>query len=277
MPMGYGPSMRIFTKILKPVYAHLRSKQLESAVYVDDNILFGNSFEDCLHNTIETVSLLRKLGFTVHAEKSILTPTQEIIFLGFVLNSIKMTISVTLAKKEKIRQLCLEVISKPNISIRKLACIIGNLVAALPAVPYGKLFYRELEIAKILALKKHGGDFDKNILLTGPTIKELAWWSMNIMDSFKYISSPPISRIIFTDASNLGWGIHSNGVSNGGRWKQEEKEYHINVLELLAIKIGIQSFCQEEKDSHIKIMSDNATAISYIYKKYGRNKIRFMQ
>jgi len=27
MPMGYGPSMRIFTKVLKPVYAHLRSRQ----------------------------------------------------------------------------------------------------------------------------------------------------------------------------------------------------------------------------------------------------------
>ena len=177
MPMA---SMRIFTKILKPVYAHLRSKQLESAVYVDDNILFGNRFEDCLHKTIETVSLLKKLGFTVHADKSILTPTQEIIFLGFVLNSVKMTVSVTLPKKEKIRKFCLEVISKPNISIRKLVCIIGNLVAALPAVPYGKLFYRELEVTKILALKKHSGDFDKNILLTGPAIKELTWWSMNI-------------------------------------------------------------------------------------------------
>jgi len=153
MPMGYGPSMRIFTKVLKPVYAHLRSRQLESAVYVDDNILFGDEFEDCLNNTKATVSLLRKLGFTIHTEKSVLMPTQEIIFLGFVLNSVRMTITLTLEKKEKIRQLCLEIIRKPDISIRKLACIIGNLVAAIPAVPYGKLFYRELEVTKILALK----------------------------------------------------------------------------------------------------------------------------
>jgi len=138
------------------------------------------------------------------------------------------------------------------------------LVAAIPAVPYGKLFYRELEVTKILALKKHKGNFDKNILLTGQAIKELTWWSTNIIESFKFISLPPINRIIFTDASNLGWGIHSNGVSNGGRWNEDEKEFHINILELLAIKKGIQSFCQKEKDSHIKVMSDNATAISYI-------------
>jgi len=64
--MGYGPSMRIFTKVLKPVYAHLRSRQLESAVYVDGKILFGDGFEDCLYNTKVTVSLLRKLGFIIH-------------------------------------------------------------------------------------------------------------------------------------------------------------------------------------------------------------------
>jgi len=98
------------------------------------------TFEDCLHNTKKTVSLLRKLGFTIHTEKSVLMPTQEIIFLGFVLNSVRMTITLTLEKKEKIRQFCLEIIRKPDISIRKLACIIGNLVAAIPAVPYGKLF-----------------------------------------------------------------------------------------------------------------------------------------
>ena len=264
MPMGYGPSMRIFTKVLKPVYAHLRGKGLESAVYVDDNILFGNKFEECLYNTKMTVALLRNLGFTVHADKSVFTPTQEIFFLGFVLNSEKMTITLTEEKKQKIKDFCLETIKNPKISIRKLASIIGNLVAALPSVPYGKLFYRKLEVTKILALKKHKGDFDKTLLLTGQAILELKWWSENIIDSFRFISLPPISRIIYTDASNLGWGIHSNGISNGDRWRPEEKDFHINVLELLAIKKGIQSFCQDDQNLHIKVMSDNATAIAYI-------------
>lgn len=264
MPMGYGPSMRIFTKVLKPIYAQLRSKGLESAVYVDDNVLFGKTFEDCRHNTNVTVCLLRSLGFTVHAEKSILTPTNEIKFLGFVLNSTNMTITLTLEKKEKIRQICFDTIKKPIISIRKLACIIGNLVAAMPAVPYGKLFYRELEMAKILALQEHKGDFEGVTSLKGQAIEELVWWSNNIISSFKYILLPPITKVIFTDASSLGWGIHSNGVSNGARWKLEEQKFHINILELIAIKKGVKSFCQTERDLHIKVMSDNATAVSYI-------------
>jgi len=80
---------------------------------------------------------------------------------------------------------------------------------------------------------------------------------------------PPINRIIFTDASYLGWGIHSNGVSNGGRWNEGEKEYHINILELLANQ-------KRYKDSHIKVMSDNTKAISYI-KNMGGTKSTLQQ
>jgi hypothetical protein len=40
-----GNFYKLYAHVL---YAHLRSKQSESAVYFDDNILFGNEFEDCL-------------------------------------------------------------------------------------------------------------------------------------------------------------------------------------------------------------------------------------
>jgi len=82
MPMGYGPSMRVFTKVLKPPFAHLRSMNLDSVVYVDDNLLLGRDKESCQHNISTTVSLLKKLGFTIHVDKSVLVPSQEITFLG---------------------------------------------------------------------------------------------------------------------------------------------------------------------------------------------------
>ena len=41
-----------------------------------------------------TVNLLIKLGFEIQEQKSILKPTQELEFLGFVINSKNMTISI---------------------------------------------------------------------------------------------------------------------------------------------------------------------------------------
>ena len=42
------------------------------------------------------------LGFIIHAEKSVLVSTQEIEFLGFVLNSVEMKINLTDCKFVKI-------------------------------------------------------------------------------------------------------------------------------------------------------------------------------
>jgi len=42
--IGYGPSMRIFTK----VFAYQRKNQLKSAIYVDDSLFLGDDFIQCL-------------------------------------------------------------------------------------------------------------------------------------------------------------------------------------------------------------------------------------
>ena len=69
---------------------------------------------------------------------------------------------------------------------------------------------------------------------------------------------------IYTDASNAGWG-GTNGVSSiNGRWSIAEQNCHINVLELLPITFCLQSFCKDLCNKVICIMSDNATAISYV-------------
>ena len=47
----------------------------------------------------------------------------------------------------------------------------------------------------------------------------------------------------------------------GGRWLLDEKEKHINALELTAILFGLQSLCNETYDKHILIKSNNTTAV----------------
>ena len=57
---------------MKIPFAHLRDLGYLSVVYVDDSYLQGNDFEECLKNVIETINILRFLGYTIHAEKSAL-------------------------------------------------------------------------------------------------------------------------------------------------------------------------------------------------------------
>ena len=73
--------------------------------YLDDSLLMGASFDECKENTIITAELLSKAGFILNHEKSVVIPTQEIQFLGFILNSEDMTISFPGEKFEKITNL----------------------------------------------------------------------------------------------------------------------------------------------------------------------------
>ena len=264
MPQGYGPSMRIFTKMLKPAFSYLREKNFSSVVYVDDNLLLGDTYTECSNNVTETVDLLSKLGYTIHADKSIFIPTQEIVFLGFILNSNTMTISLTDEKKKKIKNMCIDTIKNPCISIRRLASIIGNMVSAFPTLPHGRLFYRSLEFQKIDSLSIHKGNFDKNILVSSDAIQDITWWRDHIDLATTSILKPKITVTIYTDASHMEWGIHCNKISNGDRWSIIDKDLHINILELKAVFIGLKAFCSDKKNIHVQIMSDSSTAIYYI-------------
>ena len=112
MPNGYGPAMCIFTKVSKVPFSYLQSKGFISVVFVDDSYLQDNTYKACLHNIENTIELLQNLGFTIHHTKSILTPTQRITFLRFVIDSVQMTLEITEEKKSKIHNLYLETLQK---------------------------------------------------------------------------------------------------------------------------------------------------------------------
>ena len=69
------------------------------AIYVDDLINVGLTFDECVENLIASIKLLNSLGFIIYPDKSISLPKQEITFLGFNINSQKMEITLTETKK----------------------------------------------------------------------------------------------------------------------------------------------------------------------------------
>ena len=268
MPNGYGPAMRIFTKQLKPVFSVLRSNGHISVIFVDDSYLQGDTWSECQNNIKDTIGLLRSLGFTINVPKSILEPTQEIIFLGFVFNSLTMTISLTQEKSSKLISKISNLMSKNVCHIRDLA----SLIAIFPAVTFGKLHYRALESFKIKALKLSCGNYDYSIALTKGAVEEVNWWLQNIPNTTNFIHAPDIDCVIHTDASNLGWGATNGKTPTGGRWNSQEDD-HINKRELLAIKLALLAYCREEKYKHVRIMCDNTTAVSYINNMGGMKSI----
>ena len=88
---------------------------------------------------------------------------------------------------------------------------------------------------------------------------DIAWWLINIDNSAKHLNIALPEVILFTDASEEGWGAHIETETTGGRWSPHESLFHINVLELKALK----ALCRT-KGMHVNVMTDNTTALAYV-------------
>ena len=90
------------------MFATLRAKGHISTAYTDDSCLQGQSYDSCYKNIVETVHLMDSLGFTVHPKKSVLLPVQQIVFLGFLLCLVSMTIRPTTEKCQTVIEMIKE-------------------------------------------------------------------------------------------------------------------------------------------------------------------------
>ena len=80
---------------------------------------------------------------------------------------------------------------------------------------------------------------------------------------------PPFDVTIWMDASKKGWGAAYLDRKTGGQWAMDEEKAHINVLELKAAYLAIQSFVKDMKSlpRHILLLMDNFTAVCYVNKR----------
>ena len=266
LPNGVNFGPRIFTKLLKCAFSHLRKHGYLNCGYIDDSLLVAYDFSSCKNNIAATVQLFDSLGLTIHPVKSVLIPTQIIEFLGFILNSITMTVSVSVEKGQKLVDLSAFVLSKSQCTIRDLAQLTGKFVACSPAVKYAALYTKRLEIFQTDMIRFHLGDYDSLITLSPACREDIQWWIFNIKHSSKPVLVPDFTYSIFTDSSQSGWGGTMGSHSTGGLWTSEERQLHINCLELKAVLLVLQSFCKNMRDVHLRIRSDNSVTVICINK-----------
>ena len=93
-------------------------------VYIDDIILLADDPKTLVAYVRKATTLLKSLGFTIHEGKSLFVPSQRVAFLGFILDSINMTVSIKSDKAEKVKTAISQLLKKGTTS-NKRGCICG--------------------------------------------------------------------------------------------------------------------------------------------------------
>ena len=138
MPQGYKD-----LPIMAPVLSHLCKLFIDILCYIDDTFLHSCSAYQLQQNLDFTRKFFQQCGLTVNEEKSCLVPSQQMEFLGFLLNSVTYTVTVVHRKRVVIHKMANSVIHAPHhvVSIRWLASFIGKIVSLFPASDAAKLHY----------------------------------------------------------------------------------------------------------------------------------------
>ena len=66
--------------LLKPALSELHLRGHISSAYIDDMYLQGQTYKECVHNVIDSVTRIDSLGLVAHPEKSVVNPSRQLEF-----------------------------------------------------------------------------------------------------------------------------------------------------------------------------------------------------
>ena len=112
---------------------------------------------------------------------------------------------------------------------------------------------------------------DTHLVPLSPQVRsDLTWWleESNLLQGRDLEEHAP-DLLLYADASLEGWGVTIQHLQASGLWSSLEADLSINLLELRAIRRGLQQFEEDLQNKTVGILSDNRTAVSYIQKEGG--------
>ena len=116
-PMGLCTSPRL---CFNQFFSSPRRNGHQPVIYIDDTYLQGETVDACNQNVMATIEMLSNFGFVINSEKSVFYATQKLEFLGFFLNSIEMTVTLTEHIGEKLKSVCSEFLNSKNKKKKRL-------------------------------------------------------------------------------------------------------------------------------------------------------------
>ena len=213
------------------------------------------------------------LGLLINEKKSQLDPSQEIVFLGLAISTTTMQVSLPKEKEARIQQEAKQLQAMSEVSVQKLAILVGRTTAAKQAIRVAPLFHRHLQalINRVVPLASSIEEvkqcYHQMVELSVEARQELVWWTQEMQEH----NGAPLTMgtpdmVIESDASRLGWGatLKGQGLRTGGQWSTSEQEMHINCLELLAASLAIQTFAKKKRNIRILVRTDNISTRAYI-------------
>ncbi len=271
LPYCLSLSPRVFTKVVEAALVPLREQGVRILNYLDDWLILAQSRRQLSAHRDLLLKHLSLLGLRVNWEKSKLVPTQRISFLGMEFDSVNQTARLTQERAQSVLN-CFKTLSgRTAVPLKLFQRLLGHMAAAAVTVPLGLLHMRPLQhwlYGRIPRWAwKHG---TYRVQITPACHKTIRPWS----DPSFLRAGVPLEQVskhavVFTDASTTGWGATYNGHAVSGVWTGPQLHWHINCLELLAVRLALSRLRGRLQRKDVLVRTDNTATVAYINRQGG--------
>ena len=203
---------------------------IRTIFYLDDILVLGSSFQFCLSNTQEALSLLMKAGFLINWEKSSLVPTTDFIFLGMLWNSVEGTLALPEDKLARLRSQASLLLQQAAPTCRQTMVLTGFVAAFHRAVPLLRLKGRWVQ-RSLNSVYSSEVDLPRRVALLPEAKRDLKWivdlQLQNCRGPLWPLMADDCAIEVQTDASDHGWGVWFEGRLFSGEWDSTTIQIHI--------------------------------------------------
>ena len=262
---------RVFTKVILPIGHLAHTHAVCLLQYLDDWILRNTDKSLLVQQTSWLLHIMRRVGLVLNVPKSQLAPTQRLIHIGV---EYWLDVGLMFPPMDRVHKTESGVsllLSVQVTTVHFWLSLLGRMSSATDAIPLGRLHLRPLQ----LYLLAHWSRASKDMAALIPVKQNLLdhhlhWWlNRKYTRAGMLLDIPEAQTQLFTDASESGWGAHSNTFQASGEWSAREAILHINQLEMLAVRNALAAFKTLLSGLTVQLMSDSAIVVSYIAKQGG--------
>ena len=275
LPFGLSSAPRVFTQILMPVIAWLRARGVHIYAYLDDILVTGTSPLEVSRALSLSIRTLTAAGYVINVKKSDLSPSQDLVFIGGRFITPKGRVFLPEDRRRALIQ-CVRAFMQVGRSFpaRAWLRLLGLLASTIPTVALARLHMKPVQwFVKFRWSARRGLRFP--IMTKLELVPCLRWWAenYNLSQGVPFLP-PPHELTVTTDSSMEGWGGHM--LIHPGRealfsndWSTQERKFHINLLELRAVRLTLQLLTSSVTNKVVRVECDNTTAVAYINKQGG--------
>ena len=265
LPFGLNASPAVFTRVSRVVATLVRRRGVRVAMYLDDWAVLAQSREACLLALDQVLQALARLGFHLNHKKSCLEPAQQFVYLGLEFDTVEFMVRPAPHRVEKVLRTISLFADRGSATARDLHGLIGQMGSMALLLPWACLLRRPLQWAVRDRWTQAQGSWE-DLLPLGPWFREAVqpWLDSSWLRSGVPLWFLPPQLSLYTDASAQGWGAHVEEVHAAGVWSAEESAYHINLLELEAVRRALLHFQSRLTSHRVLLFTDNTTVVGYV-------------